>query len=137
MAWKANFWARLRDGDRASKLLAMLIGRGGGNMMCLHPPFQIDGNFGGCAAVAEMLIQSHTPAAGGESQISNLKFETELLPALPAAWTDGKVTGLRARGDLTVDIEWKAGRVVDFKITSPVKQELRVRVNGEVRTVKT
>ena len=137
MAWKANFWARLRDGDRASKLLAMLIGRGGGNMMCLHPPFQIDGNFGGCAAVAEMLIQSHTPAAGGESQISNLKFEIELLPALPAAWTDGKVTGLRARGDLTVDIEWKAGRVVDFKITSPVKQELRVRVNGEVRTVKT
>jgi alpha-L-fucosidase 2 len=144
MAWKANFWARLHDGDRAAKLLSMLIGRGGGNLMCLHPPFQIDGNFGGCAAVGEMLVQSHEEGSGfrvqrsggSEPRTLNSEHIVHLLPALPAAWSEGSATGLRARGNLTVDIAWKDGRVTGYLITSPTLREVKVRVNGEVKTVR-
>ena len=121
MAWKANFWARLNDGDRAAKLLSMLIGRGAPNLFCLHPPFQIDGNLGGCAAVAEMLVQSHDGVI-------------TLLPALPAAWKDGKVTGLRARGNFTVDIAWKDGKVTHYRITSPEAREVKIKINGSIQT---
>ncbi len=123
MAWKANFWARLNDGDRAAKLVSMLIGRGAPNLMCLHPPFQIDGNFGGCSAVAEMLVQSHDGVI-------------TLLPALPAAWADGKVAGLRARGGFTVDLEWRQGRVSQYRLRSAVPQDARVRIGGKLETVR-
>ncbi len=129
MAWKANFWARLQDGDHANKLLTMLIGRGAPNLFCLHAPFQIDGNFGGCAAVAEMLIQSHELTPDGQPIL-------RLLPALPKAWATGSVQGLRARGNFTVDFQWQDGTVTDYRITSTQPRPVTIVVNGETKTVR-
>jgi len=128
MAWKANFWARLHDGNHAERMLSMLINRGAPNLFCLHPPFQIDGNFGGCAAVAEMLLQSQESTADGQPVL-------ELLPALPTSWDTGKVSGLRARGNFQVAMEWQAGKVTSYRITSPESREVTVRVNGVTRKI--
>ena len=129
MAWKANFWARLHDGDRAEKLLTMLIGRGAPNLFCLHAPFQIDGNFGGCAAVAEMLLQSQETTTDGQPVL-------ELLPALPNTWQTGQVCGLCARGGFTVDIEWQDGVVTEYRIASPEPRPVKIRVNGQEETIQ-
>ncbi|MBJ7391410.1 MAG: hypothetical protein JHC85_07595 [Chthoniobacterales bacterium] len=124
-AWKICVWARLQDGDRAHKILSGMIKSSFyPNLFATHPPFQIDANFGYAAGVSEMLLQSQA----GEIQI---------LPALPKAWPQGKVTGLCARGGFTVDIEWKDGKVTNYRIAAKEAKPVQVRVNGEVKTVIT
>ncbi|BCJ45886.1 large protein [Actinoplanes ianthinogenes] len=116
LAWKINYWARLEDGARARKLLGDLVrpDRLAPNMFDLHPPFQIDGNFGATSGIAEMLLQSHNA-------------ELHLLPALPAAWPAGRVTGLRARGGYTVGLSWSAGQADELLITADRDGAVRLR----------
>ncbi|MEV6148241.1 glycoside hydrolase family 95 protein [Streptomyces sp. NPDC051992] len=114
-AWKINFWARLRDGDHAHRMLAeQLKGSTLPNLWDTHPPFQIDGNFGATSGIAEMLLQSQHDTV-------------DILPALPSSWPDGSVRGLRARGGFTVDIEWAAGQARRVVITASRNREVTVR----------
>ena len=137
-AWKINFWARLEDGNHAEKMLHELLTQSTHpNLLDVCPPFQIDGNFGGTAGIAEMLLQSHEEAKteGASAASAGLSFILSLLPALPSAWSDGSVKGLRARGGFTVDITWKDGKVTAYRIVAKEPRAVKVRINGEVKTV--
>lgn len=123
-AWIVNFYARLQDGNKADEHLQALLAKSTeSNLFDMHPPFQIDGNFGGTAGIAEMLLQSHQDII-------------ELLPALPAAWPEGEVNGLCARGGFELSIRWKKGRLVEAGITSKAGGEVKVRYHNQMHTIK-
>jgi alpha-L-fucosidase 2 len=143
--WRINLWARLKNGEKAHQIYRKLLtavapeksrmpnySKGGGtypNLFDAHPPFQIDGNFGGTAGVCEMLMQS-------QFIVHNSQCIIELLPALPEAWKDGKVSGLCARGGYEVSFEWKDGKVRDCSIKARKGGTVTLLYNGQQKTLK-
>ena len=141
LAWKINFWARFRDGNHAWNMVQMLLrptgqsgnkavgggSAGGGsypNLFDAHPPFQIDGNFGGASGIVEMLMQSHLNAI-------------DILPALPDAIPNGHIRGVRARGGFDLDFEWENGQLVRLKVLSTAGYPLTIRYGDKNYTVAT
>lgn len=133
-AWKINFWARLGDGDRALKLLRSLLAPAAyegcteefcnvagtyPNLLCAHPPFQIDGNFGGAAGISEMLVQSN------EGFIN-------ILPALPTEWSEGSIKGMKVRGGATIDLEWSKGKARKITITGGWKEDIKLHIQNDL-----
>ena len=154
--WRVNLYARLHDARNAYHIYRKLLSyvspdgyrgpdarRGGGtypNLLDAHSPFQIDGNFGGCAGVVEMLMQSEYSVKRGtrneEGGTRREEISIELLPALPDNWRDGSVSGIRARGAITVDMTWRNHRVTALTLTAQRPCQVQLLVNGEQRLVK-
>ncbi|WP_242083147.1 glycosyl hydrolase family 95 catalytic domain-containing protein [Aestuariivivens sediminis] len=135
-AWKINFWARLNDGNRAHRLFQNLLSaakitgvdmnNSGGtytNLLCAHPPFQLDGNMGGISGIVEMLLQSHSGII-------------ELLPALPDVWHNGNIIGLKARGGYEIDMKWINGKVYEGCIHGKPFTSGKIKVNSKIRSFK-
>lgn len=123
MGWKLNQWARLHDGNHSYLLYGNLLKNGtGDNLWDIHPPFQIDGNFGGTAGVTEMLMQCHTGCI-------------DLLPSLPDAWAKGSITGLRARGNIGVDIAWEGGKLSEARLTPGCDGAVAIRYGEQTLQV--
>ena len=135
LAWKVNLWAKLKDGDRALRVMGMqlyrvpvdgktMVWHGGSyaNLLCSHPPFQIDGNLGVTAGICQLLLQSEDG-------------KLKILPALPTDWQDGSVSGLLGKGNVSVSIEWRQYRCTALTLSSPRSQTVTVEVNGETRSV--
>jgi alpha-L-fucosidase 2 len=123
-AWRLCLWARMGDSVRAHRILKMLLGRYRTypNLFDAHPPFQIDGNFGGAAGILEMIVQSW----GGE---------IHLLPALPSAWPSGAARGICARGGIRVSLRWRAGKLSSLELLGPARQSVTIRYGDSVRTL--
>ena len=157
--WRVNLYARLHDGKNAYHIFRKLLSyvspdgyrgadarRGGGtypNLLDAHSPFQIDGNFGGCAGVIEMLMQSNYNVKDDESKNNSYQLSTfnyqlsiELLPALPENWKDGSVSGIRARGGIAVSMEWKDSKVTALTLTAQQPCRITLLVNGRQKEVK-
>lgn len=130
LGWKINCWARFKDGEHAFQMIKMLLSpvTGGAgsypNLFDAHPPFQIDGNFGGAAGIGEMLIQSHTGFI-------------DIFPALPAAFANGEVKGIKARDGFELNIKWSAGKLQSMSVRSLAGQPLKLRYNGQTVNITT
>ncbi|WP_404309233.1 glycoside hydrolase family 95 protein [Neorhodopirellula lusitana] len=162
--WKTCFWSRLHNGDRAHKIYRFLTSkRAYPNLFDFHPPFQIDGNFGGAAGVCEMLLQSHLRSVNADATtiqdaafvayeqdpkqsnhfapvvpdetIATAPYILHLLPALPSAWPSGKINGLKARGGTEVDIQWQDGQLIQATIRANQDAKFRVYAQGELSEV--
>lgn len=125
MGWKLNQWARLHDGNHAYTLFGNLLKNGTlDNLWDTHPPFQIDGNFGGTAGITEMLLQSH------------MGF-IQLLPALPDAWKEGSVNGIRAKGNFEVSMKWRNGKLTEAVVLSNAGEQCTLKYAGQTLSFKT
>ena len=130
LGWKINCWARFKEGDHALELIKLLLSPAGSkagsypNLFDAHPPFQIDGNFGGAAGIGEMLVQSHTPYI-------------DLLPALPSSWREGTIKGICVRGGYVLNLQWSEGKLNQVRVYSKAGGHAQFRYNGKVIPLNT
>ena len=141
IAWRINCWARLQEGDRTYNIVKALLdpSRTYNNLFDAHPPFQIDGNFGATAGIAEMLLQTHLTETRRAERGTRNESETHilhLLPALPSTWPNGSVKGLRARGGFEVDLAWQDGKLTSATLRSVTGKACTLRYGDKTKPVQ-